>query len=36
MIDIATARIEDRPPTPEEQRKDAAAVAFEASQQRAA
>ena len=35
-IDIATGRIEDRPPTPEEQGKDPAAVPFEASQKRAA
>jgi hypothetical protein len=34
VIDIATGQIEDRPPTPEEQGKDA--VAFEASQKRAA
>ena len=36
VIDIATGQIEDRPPTPEEQGKDPAAVAFEASQKRAA
>jgi hypothetical protein len=36
VIDIATGRIEDRPPTPEQQGKDPAAVAFEASQKRAA
>ena len=36
VIDIATGQIEDRPPAPEEQGKDPAAVAFEASQKRAA
>ena len=36
VIDTATGQIEDRPPTPEEQGKDPAAVAFEASQKRAA
>jgi hypothetical protein len=36
VIDIATGRIEHRPPTPEEQRNDPTAVAFEAPQQRAA
>jgi hypothetical protein len=36
VIDIATGQIEDRPPTPEEQGKDPAAVSFEASQKRAA
>jgi hypothetical protein len=34
VIDIATGRIEHRPPTPEEQRNDPTAVAFEAPQQR--
>ena len=36
VIDIATGRIEDRRPTPEDQGKDPTAVAFEASQKRAA
>ena len=36
VIDIATGRIEDRPPTPAEQGKDPAGVAFEAYQKRAA
>ena len=36
VIDIATGKIEDRPPTQEEQGKDLAAVAFGATQKRAA
>ena len=36
VVDIATGRIEERPSTPADQGKDPAAVAFEASQQRAA
>jgi hypothetical protein len=36
VIDIATGEVEDRPPAPEEQGKDPAAVTFEASQKRAA